>query len=602
MALKEKNTESKSEDLLWDESGFEQEFDALMDEAPPEKKPDTEKKKIKKPKKQKKSKAAPAEELPTLEEDALPEAPEIQAEPEPKGKKKHKHPLLRKIKITLIVVLILAVLLFIAAAVGGYYVSNLGETLPNVYINNVSVGGLDEYEVDDALKASGWDEDAAKELTVKLPAGIEFKVKYLDAGARISREEAVKRVCEYGHTRNWFKNLYEYGLNYITPANLEVETELKPEYISKLISTAAKELSDATQDTGYEIDKERSVLTFVKGAGQIKLDEAGLLTAIEEALKENKSEISYDKLEGEFVPPDFKALHDKLSAEPAEAYFTENFEVVDEVNGCWFEIPEAEKIWQNAKALELVEIPVTLTYPEVTGDSLRAMLYRDKLGEQTTYFPNSVPNRINNIQKVADKINGMILMPGEVFSYNETVGERTAAAGFLPAGAYEDGQVIEANGGGICQVSSTLYCATMFANLDTVSRTSHYFKVDYLPLGMDATVSWKKPDFKFRNSRDYPIKIVADCDTEGKSITVQIWGTDVDGSYVQFRHETYTRYDEEYPDVAIGYYVLGFRQIYNADGTLIKEIKEPASDYNFHEEDIQWPPEKFASEEGAQES
>ena len=102
-------------------------------------------------------------------------------------------------------------------------------------------------------------------------------------------------------------------------------------------------------------------------------------------------------------------------------------------------------------------------------------------------------------------------------------------------------------------------------------------------------MSWPKPDFKFKNCREYPVKIVAECNSEERYITLEIWGTDVDGSYVELRHDTYTRFDDTYTDVAIGYYVIGFRDVYDADGNLINTIQEPAGDYFFHEEEIQWP-------------
>lgn len=549
---------------------------------------------VKKKKSSKNISAAPQDEL-----DALPEL-DYEASEKKSGKKKKKakrrHPILHKIKIFLIILFVLALLIAGAAAYGGYYVSNLGTTLPKLYIDGVSVGGMTEEQVEEAIRASGWEERVAEELTVTLPADVSFKVRYLDAGFRTPVDEAVKAAVEYGHTRNWFKNLYEYAENYLTPAKLETETSVNKDYIRSCIKTASEALTAATQDKGYEIDKDKSLLRLVKGAGQIHIDEDGLLDAIVEALENEKKELSYSTLKGDFISPDFQALHDKLAAEPKEAYFTEKFEVVDEIDGCWFEVDEAQKLWNNAKALEVIEIPIKLTYPAVTGDSLRAMLYRDKLGEQTTYFPNSIENRISNIRTVAEKLNGTILMPGETFSYNDFVGERTREAGFLPAGAYENGQVVEEVGGGICQVSSTLYCATMYAQMDTVARSSHYFRVDYLPLGQDATVSWPKPDFKFKNSREYPVKIIADCSSEDRYITIEIWGTDLDGSYVELRHDTYTRFDDKYPDVAVGYYVLGYRDVYEADGTLRQTISEPPGDYWFHEEDIKWPEEKFAGD------
>ena len=138
-------------------------------------------------------------------------------------------------------------------------------------------------------------------------------------------------------------------------------------------------------------------------------------------------------------------------------------------------------------------------------------------------------------------------------------------------------------------MSSTLYCAVMLSQLETVDRTSHYFRVDYLDLGLDATVSWPGPDFKFKNSREYPVKIVTYCDNEAKTLTIEIWGTDVDGSYVELRHETSCIFDEEYTDVIVGYGVSAYRMVYDKDGNFLYQVQEPYGIYNFHDEDINWP-------------
>ena len=151
-------------------------------------------------------------------------------------------------------------------------------------------------------------------------------------------------------------------------------------------------------------------------------------------------------------------------------------------------------------------------------------------------------------------------------------------------------------GGGICQVSSTLYCATLFANLETVSRTNHYFRVDYLPIAYDATVSWPTPDFKFRNNREYPIKIVA-YTTDEKDLTVEIHGTDVDGSYVELTNSSYVVYDTTYTSVIVGWGAKATRHVYDADGNLIATIDEPYGIYNKHADDIEWPPEYYAANE-----
>ena len=116
----------------------------------------------------------------------------------------------------------------------------------------------------------------------------------------------------------------------------------------------------------------------------------------------------------------------------------------------------------------------------------------------------------------------MILLPGETFSYNDVLGERTADKGYQPAGAYSDGEVVEQLGGGICQVSSTLFAAVLHTDLEIITRANHSMPVSYLPMGMDATVSWGGPEFKFKNNFAYPIKISASY--SGGTITFKILG------------------------------------------------------------------------------
>ena len=120
-------------------------------------------------------------------------------------------------------------------------------------------------------------------------------------------------------------------------------------------------------------------------------------------------------------------------------------------------------------------------------------------------------------------------MPGEEFSYNQSVGRRTTSAGFREAGAYSGGKVVNSVGGGICQVSSTLYNVVLRANLEVTDRSNHMFAVGYVPIGTDATVSWGAPDFKFKNNRTYPIKIVAS--TSKRNVYIKIMGLKEENDY-----------------------------------------------------------------------
>lgn len=130
-------------------------------------------------------------------------------------------------------------------------------------------------------------------------------------------------------------------------------------------------------------------------------------------------------------------------------------------------------------------------------------------GSFSTRFDASNKNRAKNIELAAETINGKVLSPGERFSFNSVVGNTTAAKGYLKAGAYSAGELVENYGGGICQVSSTIYNAALYANLEIVERYNHSAVVSYVDPGLDATISYGSRDFKFKNSRQYAIKINA---------------------------------------------------------------------------------------------
>ena len=526
---------------------------------------------------------------------------------EPEGKKKKgkkekppKDPQkARQAKLTFIVFAVILSLIFIGATVGGYLVTANAASFPNVYVGGHFAGNMSREQIDAVLLENDWDQQVDTSLQVQLPAEVSFEVDSCQSGAKLTREQAVDAALRYGHDSNWYENLFRYLLNYIGPVDIDlVERPLNEDYIRQCMAKGIASLKEVTADEGYTVDKERELLLLRKGAGQIRLDETALYEQITLALAADSREIAFTQLTGTITMPDFEKIHEELAVEPADAYFNEDFSIVPEVDGCWFQVAEAEDLWKEAQPGDMVEIPLELTYPENTEESLSAMLYRDKLGSQTTYYTCSTDNRISNINLVAEKLNGHIMLPGEVFSYNEYVGQRTKEAGFLEAGAYDNGEVVQEVGGGICQVSSTLYCATMYAQLATVERTNHYFKVDYLDYGLDATVSWPKPDFKFSNCRDYPIKIVAYCDNEEKSLTIEIWGTDVDGTYVTLRSSKLVVYDSVYVNTAVGYGVTAYRTVYDAEGNFLYEIEEPYGIYYRHDEDIQWPAEKYAADAG----
>ena len=497
----------------------------------------------------------------------------------------------KRVLMKLVLVLCLAVLLVCGAAVWGYTLSVNGRNLPQVYVDGVFVGGMTPEETDTALREAKWDAYENERLAVSLPAGAGFEVDYLRSGAALSREQAVAAAAAYGHDGNVFTNLWRWLVNHISPVDvISDERTLDKSYIRSCIDQGVLNLDNALRSkTPYRADTESAKLVLFKGATGVELDTDALYDAIEKALRAGEKSLSFDKLKAEPPAPNFEQIYQAICTEAESAHYSEQFEVVPEVVGVSFSIEDAVQRWQAAKVGEEVVIPLEITQPQYTAAQLKELLFRDLLGAQMTYYSGSTAERINNIRLAASKLDGLVLLPGESFSYNDTVGKRTQEAGFQYADAYSDGQVVPELGGGICQVSSTLYSAALYSRLKILSRTNHYFKVGYLDYGMDATVSWGQPDFKFRNDRELPIKIAAYVNEGESSLVIEIWGTDFDGMKVKLHHEDTPIYDEEYPDVQIGWNVKTYSDLYDLDGNYLDTSYVSTSVYYFHDENIEWP-------------
>ena len=168
------------------------------------------------------------------------------------------------------------------------------------------------------------------------------------------------------------------------------------------------------------------------------------------------------------------------------------------------------------------EIPVEETEPVITDDTL-ASIDGVLASYQTKYSPG---NRGHNIALAAGKLNGSLVKPNGIFSFNDTVGLRTATAGYKVAGVILDGQLADGIGGGVCQVSSTLYNAVLLAGLTPTARTSHALPSAYCPPGLDATVADGQIDLQFRNQLAHSVYLLTNAD--GHTLTVYILGTRAD--------------------------------------------------------------------------
>lgn len=169
-----------------------------------------------------------------------------------------------------------------------------------------------------------------------------------------------------------------------------------------------------------------------------------------------------------------------------------------------------------------VSIPLQVIPPRVTASHLQTIT--TPLAEASTRFSEAQRNRSHNIRQAAARINGVVLLPGDVFSYNQTVGPRTLREGFRKAPVIVKGELVPGDGGGVCQVSSTLYMAVLQAGLQILQRSKHAFPIGYAPAGLDATVVYGVLDLRFRNNTDYPVAVIAHA-ARGR-MRVSIWGAE----------------------------------------------------------------------------
>jgi vancomycin resistance protein YoaR len=224
----------------------------------------------------------------------------------------------------------------------------------------------------------------------------------------------------------------------------------------------------------------------------------------------------------------------------------QNVDFVNEVKGVDVHIGELARIISeniNKGDNSVVEAPAIITDPKITDEELRANTvmicswyseFKDKS------LSNS--NRVTNIKILAGLINGSVIEPGEIWSINDTAGPRNAQTakefGWKEAPGIERGRYSEQYGGGVCQVSSTVYNAAIRAELDIAERKAHSWPSSYIKEGLDATISTGGPDLKLFNQYDYPVMLAAYVDEDKKSITVEIYGPALKHGYtVDFTHQ-----------------------------------------------------------------
>ena len=343
-------------------------------------------------------------------------------------------------------------------------------------------------------------------------------------------EEAVNIAYDIGKTGNIFENNINILKTLISNINIEPAFSINDnQLISELKDISAK-LPDKMIESSYYIDGTNLIITKGNTGCAVNIDESYNTIKNKIYNLDIKNSIELSTLEQSPTEINLDNIYSEIHKEPVNAYYTQNpFSVFPSENGVDFAISldEAKQLL-NSDSNECT-IPLKVLYPSITTNMIGTEAFPDLLSEFSTNYSVSNKNRTTNLILAANKINGTVVMPGETFSYNKVVGARTIAAGYKEAPIYVSGKVVDGLGGGICQITTTLYNAVLLSNLEIVERSNHQFVPSYANASRDATVVYGAIDFKFKNNREYPIKIT--CSVSKGIANFKIWGLKSDNDY-----------------------------------------------------------------------
>lgn len=503
-----------------------------------------------------------------------------------------------KSKTGIFIISAIIILLLIAVCTITVVKSGSDTILKGVTAGGIDLSGLTAKEAEDKIteKLS----ECYKE-TIIINAGTDtIEATISDFGADYDCRLTAENAFNYGHN-GFFSSVVPALKSFF---GIKTEQELIVHINNRIFDETMSSFTvyDKSVQASYEFTENSIKVTNGKSAETINP-----VTA-KETLASAMKNLDFSSVTFEIehiapIPVDIEDIAIKHANEAVSAsYYRDaegNIKVTDGNDKVTVDVKKAKEIINSHTTPgETFEIPAKVEFATHTREELEEALFRDVMGTYTTSFASSSADRSHNVSLAASSCNEKILLPGEVFSYNEALGRRTPEAGYRKAGAYLNGETVQEYGGGICQISSTLYIAVLKANLKIEERLCHMFRVGYVPMGLDATVDYGTVDFKFSNDTDYPIKVVA-YTTDKKQAVCEIHGTKTENFEVSFETTgisavPFTTEIIEDPTLPIGEEVIesegsdGSRcttyRIVKVDGEVVSRTQESTSYYMAHKE------------------
>lgn len=432
-----------------------------------------------------------------------------------------------KTKIILLVCLsIIIILAILFSTIFALINMNSNKIISGVKINGIEIKNLSREEATQKLNEIV-NQKLDKDIKVKAD-DFEYEIKLSQIEADYNIQKAMEEAYNIGRDGNIFSNNYQIIKTMLYGKDINLDYTFNEELLNKIIDDINSKIPNPVVEVSYNIEDDKLIIN--KGQTGNTIDKEQLKSEItnEILINNENTELNIDLIKQEPKPINIDEIYSKVHTEPKDAYYTKNpFKIYPHVNGVDFDLEAAREMLEKDK--DEYEIKLTITTPKITTNKIGTEAFPDLLSSFTTKYDASNYPRTTNLKLAMKKLNGVIVASGETFSYNKTLGKRTVEEGYREAGGYAGGKVVQTLAGGICQISSTLYDAVVYANLDIVERHNHMFLAGYVGAGKDATVVYGSLDFKFKNTRKYPIMIKT---TIGSGVAkIDIYGIKEDVEY-----------------------------------------------------------------------
>ena len=493
------------------------------------------------------------------------------------------------------IVAVSLVVLLVAGAVGfSAWLLQGNGIYQGVHVGEVDVSGMSRRQALDAVTARYAGSAAQQDLAIKV-GDQTFTLSAEECPVSYNVERAVTAACQYGHQGNIIRRIKDVWNARQKGACVELPLNLDETTLQKQMDAIAQAVKVDYRPSGYSFVD--NTLTVDKGHVGYGIDATKLAGVVRDHLMAGKTEAVEVALGIEQpLALDWDAIAAVVKKDPQNPYLDLEKDptggtVVPGKVGYALDVTAVKAMVEASDGP--VVLPVQTIQPEISNESFKNNLFRDLLGSASSTFSTSNKNRTTNVKLAAQFCNNVVLMPGDEFSYNTVVGPRTIERGFKEADIYVGSSVEKGLGGGICQVTSTIYLATLYADMEIVERSNHSRDVSYVPDGLDATVAWGSKDFRFKNNSEYPVRVQTT--VKNNRLTVEIYGTQtVPGKEIKMRVVELSRdpavnkmvldtslapgTQKASSNVYDGFKTQSYRQVW-INGVMVSETKEAYSSY-----------------------